>query len=342
MTVTIEGAMGNSRLTVREIAQLAGVSVATVSRVSNGTGQVSPEMRERVLAAIEAYGYRPSRLGQALARSRHGAVGLVFPGLAGPYFSEVIQGFESEAVQSRTSVHILCTHLREDSEAQVVEMARSVDGLAILGGTVSDRTITEVARIVPVVVLAGDAPSGVATIQVRNADAMAELTTHLLTRHGLTRLAFVGNPDGSPDVSQRWHGFLAAHQEAGRTPPTEPIRVGLQQPDGVLAAEQAFDGSTRPEAVVCANDETALGVLVGALGRGLRVPDDVVITGFDDNPMAALVSPPLTTVRQPVRELAARAARAVLDRAVAPAAATLPTQLVIRRSCGCTDRGERT
>lgn len=341
VTVTIEGAMGNSRMTVREIARLAGVSVATVSRVSNGTGQVSPEMRERVLAAIKAHGYRPNRLGQALARSRHGAVGLVFPGLAGPYFSELIQGFESEAVQSRASVHILCTHLREDSEAQVVDMARNVDGMAILGGTVSDEVIREVASVVPVVVLAGDAPTGIPAIQVRNADAMAELTGHLFTQHGLSRLAFVGNPDGSPDVSQRWQGFLAAHRAAGRTPPAEPIRVGLQQHDGVLAAEQAFDGRTRAEAVVCANDETALGVLVGALGRGLRVPDDVLITGFDDYPMAALVSPPLTTVRQPVRELAAAAARAVLDPAATSAAAVLPTKLVIRRSCGCSDHGGR-
>src|SRR5690349_14942854 len=93
-TLGSEALVSNSRMTVREIARLAGVSVATVSRVSNGTGQVSPEMRRRVLDAIEAHGYQPHHLGQALAAGKHGAVGLVFPGLAGPYFGGLIQGFE--------------------------------------------------------------------------------------------------------------------------------------------------------------------------------------------------------------------------------------------------------
>ncbi|MFB9236523.1 LacI family DNA-binding transcriptional regulator [Plantactinospora siamensis] len=335
--------MGNSRVTVREIARLAGVSVATVSRVSNGTGQVSPEMRRRVLEAIEKHGYRPDHLGRALAARRHGALGLVFPGLSGPYFTELIQGFESEAVPSQASVHILCTHLREDSDAQVLEMGRRVDGVAVIGGTISDTALSRLAEMVPVVVVAGEAPGGVPSIRVENTASMAALTRHLLVDHGLRDLVFVGNPEGSPDVTQRWTGFLDAHRSLGLRPPAAPVAVGLQQADGVLAAERllrAGRGVRRPEGVVCANDETALGVLVGALGRGLRVPQDVVITGFDDAPMAALVTPGLTTVRQPVRDLAAEAARIVLtavDRPGAPAPGdlVLPTEPVLRRSCGC-------
>ncbi|MER7893168.1 LacI family DNA-binding transcriptional regulator [Micromonospora sp. NPDC094482] len=333
--------MGNSRVTVREIARLAGVSVATVSRVSNGTGQVSEEMRRRVLEAIEQHGYRPDHLGRALAARRHGALGLVFPGLSGPYFTELIQGFESEAVPARASVHILCTHLREDSDDQVLEMARRVDGVAVIGGTISDPALLRLAEMVPVVVLAGRGPETVPSVSVDNEPAMTRLTRHLLVDHGLRRLSFVGNPDGSPDISDRWAGFRAAHRELDLTPPAEPLRVAMQQPDGVLAAEQLFrDPATAPQAVVCANDEIALGALVGALGRGLRVPEDVVITGFDDAPMAALVSPPLTTVRQPVRDLAAEAARLILAAVDAPGAPApdsivLPTDFVVRRSCGC-------
>lgn len=327
-----------SRPTVREIARIAGVSVATVSRVSNGTGQVSDDMRRRVLDAIERHGYRPDHRGRALAARRHGAVGLVFPGLAGPYFGELIQGFESEAVQSRTSVHILCTHMRRDADEQVAEMSRRVDGLAVLGGTVSDRTLLELSRVLPVVVLAGTGPAPIPSVRVENRDAMAALTTHLLADHGLRRLAFVGSPDGSPDISERWDGFRAAHRAAGRTPPRTPVRVGMQQQDGVLAADQILGRGPAPEAIVCANDETALGVLVGALGRGLRIPEDVVVTGFDDAPMAALVAPPLTTVRQPVRELAAETARHLLAAAAGhppPPDVVLPTELVLRGSCGC-------
>ncbi|MEU4639478.1 LacI family DNA-binding transcriptional regulator [Micromonospora sp. NPDC023814] len=332
--------MGNNRVTVREIARLAGVSVATVSRVWNGTGQVSEEMRRRVLEAIEEHGYRPDHLGRALAARRHGALGLVFPGLSGPYFTELIQGFESEAVPARASVHILCTHMREDSDAQVLEMARRVDGIAVIGGTISEPVLLRLAEMVQVVVLAGRGTGTVPSVSVDNAPAMTRLTRHLLVDHGLRDLAFVGNPDGSPDISERWDGFLAAHGELALTPPAEPVRVAMQQPDGVLAAEQLLRDGAAPQAVVCANDEIALGVLVGALGRGLRVPEDLVITGFDDAPMAALVSPPLTTVRQPVRDLAAEAARLILNAVEAPGAAApdsivLPTELVVRRSCGC-------
>ncbi len=332
--------MRHGRLTVREIARLAGVSVATVSRVSNGTGQVSEETRRRVLRAIEEHGYRPHHLGRALAARRHGAVGLVFPGLSGPYFSELIQGFESEAVQTRTSVHILCTHLRADSDAEVIEMAHRVDGLAVLGGTVSPDTLEELAVMLPVVVLAGDGHSAVPAVRVDNAAAMATLTRHLLADHGLRRLEFVGDPSGSPDVTERWEGFRQAHRQLELPPPRAPIRVGLQQPDGVYAAEQLLRRAIRPQGIVCANDETALGLLVGASGRGLRVPDDLVITGFDDIPMAALVSPPLTTVRQPVRDLAAQTARLLLQAAAGGVdrpdeGLVLPTDLVVRGSCGC-------
>lgn len=333
--------MGNSgRMTVREMARLAGVSVATVSRVCNGTGQVSEALRRRVLASIEAHGYRPDHRGQALAARRHNAVGLVFPGLGGPYFGELIQGFESEAVQARASVHILCTHLREDSDEQVIEMARRVDGLAVIGGTVADATVRLLAAGLPVVTLAGTGPGGVPSIRAENRDAMRALTAHLLVVHGRTDLVFVGNPDRSPDVRERWHGFRAAHTELGLTVRRRPVRVDMRQEDGVSAADGLLRRRPVPQAVVCANDETALGVLVGVLGAGVQVPADIVITGFDDVPMAAVVSPGLTTVRQPIRELGAETARQLLRAAggsggTAPPGCVLPTELVIRRSCGC-------
>jgi len=342
------GTLSNSnRMTVREMARLAGVSVATVSRVFNGTGQVSEEMRQRVLESIKAHGYRPDHRGQALAARRHNAIGLVFPGLAGPYFAELIQGFEQEAVRARASVHILCTHLREDSDEQVIEMARRVDGLAVIGGTVSDEAVLTLAGRLPVVTLAGTGPGAVPSIRAENKVSMHALTTHLLADHGLADLIFVGSPDGSPDVSERWDGFRAAHRDLGRPVRHRPVRVGLAQEDGVMVADSLLRRKTVPQAVVCANDETALGMLMGALGAGVRVPDDIVITGFDDVPMAALVSPGLTTVRQPIRELAAETARQLL-RAIpgpdsaAPHGRLLPTELVVRRSCGCAAAGTST
>jgi LacI family transcriptional regulator len=331
-------------LTARELAKLAGVSVATVSRVSRGIGQVSPETRRRVLAAIEAHGYRPSHLGRALAERRHGSLGLVFPGLSGPYYAELIQGFESEAVKARASVHILCTHLRDDSDEQVLEMAYRADGIAVLGGTVSDATLEQLKEMAPVVLLAADPAPGVHTVTVDNAAAMESLTAHLLDTHRARTFAFVGDPTGSPDVTGRWTGFRRALESAGLTPPRTPVRVALQQHDGVVAADRLLARAALPDAIVCANDELALGVLIRLLSRGVDVPGDVAVTGFDDAPMAELVRPTLTTVRQPVRELAATTARTLLDLVdreggdQAASTTVLSTEVVVRRSCGCRPR----
>ena len=264
-TLRKRDALSNSnRMTVREMARLAGVSVATVSRVFNGTGQVSEEMRQRVLESIKAHGYQPDHRGRALAARRHNAVGLVFPGLAGPYFAELIQGFEQEAVQSRASVHILCTHLREDSDEQVIEMARRVDGLAVIGGTVSDDAVLAPRR--PACRSSrwrAPAPGPCRRSGPRTRAAMHALTTHLLVDHGLTDLIFVGSPDGSPDVSERWDGFRAAHRDLGRAP-CGAARSGsaCARRTACTAADQLLRRRPVPQAIVCANDETALGVLV--------------------------------------------------------------------------------
>jgi len=129
--------MASKRPTVREIAEIAQVSIATVSRVSRGTGQVRPELRQRVLRVIEEQGYRPNQLGRALAERKHGSIAIVFPGLSGPYFSELIQGFESEAMEAGTGVHIVGTHKRAAADGDVLAMSARVDGIAVHGGTVS-------------------------------------------------------------------------------------------------------------------------------------------------------------------------------------------------------------
>jgi LacI family transcriptional regulator, galactose operon repressor len=332
--------MGNSRVTVRRVAEMAGVSPATVSRVSRGSTQVSPELRDRVLRVIEEHGYKPSHFGRALAERRHGALGLVFPGLSGPYFSELIQGFESEALETGDSVLLLASHSRADTDATVIDLADRVDGMAIHGGTVSLAAIERIAEQVRVVVMASEAGPAHASVSADNT-IVEKLTRHLLVDHGYRRLAFVGTPDGSPDVTIRWESFLAAHRATDREPPAEPVRVGLQQSDGAIAGRQLLTGDDRPDAVVCANDETALGLLLWSLGHGFRVPQDVAITGFDDMPMAALVRPDLTTVRQPIRELAATTARLLADPLGQPAGdIVLPTDLMLRGSCGCGTGGD--
>jgi LacI family transcriptional regulator len=331
--------MSNRRVNVRWVAEQAGVSPATVSRVSRGSANVSPELRERVLRVIEEHGYRPNHFGRALAEQRHGSLGLVFPGLSGPYFSELIQGFESEALATGDQVLLLSSHYRSDTDAKVLDLAGRVDGMAIHAGTVSDAMVGRVSQHIRVVVMADKAGPAHASVSTDNSTVGA-LTRHLLVDHGYRRLAFVGTPEGSPDVTGRWEAFLAAHRETRFEPPAGPTLVGLTQADGAIAAQKLLDGGTAPpDAVVCANDETALGLMLGALGRGMRVPEDLAVTGFDDMPMAALVQPGLTTVRQPVRELATASAKLLHAPLTQRDGDTvLRTEVVLRGSCGCPDR----
>jgi len=326
--------------TVREVADRAGVSIATVSRVARGIGQVAPDTRQRVLTAIEELGYRPSHLGRALVERRHLALGIVFPGLSGPYYTEVIGGFESEAVAARQSVLILGTHLLGHSDDQVLEIATRVDGLAMFGGTVEPATIRRlVASGLPTVLLASPPLAGAPSVRSENVRAARRLTDHLIRGHGHERIVFVGNPDGSPDVTERWRGFCEAFRDANLEPPAEPVRSGLDQAAGLRATAALLDAADPPRAMFCANDETAFGAYKSAAARGVRIPDELAITGWDDVPLASLVSPPLTTVRQPMRELGALTARRLLaginlaDRD--PPEVILNTELIIRSSCGC-------
>jgi LacI family transcriptional regulator len=333
--------MARSSPTVRKVADHAGVSIATVSRVTRRPGLVASETRERVERAISELGYRPSHFGQALVDRRHSAIGVVFPGLSGPYYYDVIQGFEAEAIAARLSVLILGTHHVRNDE-QVLDMATRVDGIAILGGTAKDETIRTLDHQgMPLALLAQHPVDEVPAVRIDNFTAMENLTGHLLDAHDLHSIAFLGDPTNSPDLTDRWNGFVAAHCGRGLKPPGGPIKIVLDQPSGLRAVSNLLAGPNAPRAIVCANDEIALGAYAAAAAAGVRIPDDLALTGFDDIPMAGLLSPGLTTVAQPMRELGARVARLLLAQIRGDPPGTpdviLPTRLLIRGSCGCRD-----
>ncbi|GIM94875.1 LacI family DNA-binding transcriptional regulator [Paractinoplanes toevensis] len=317
-----------SKATIYQVAQLAGVSIATVSRAMRDSDLVTQQTRERVWAAARQLRFTPSRLGRSLAEGRHAANGIVFPDLVGPYYAEVILGYEAAAAGFGSSVLILATSGRDDAEAAVRELAGRVDGLTVMGQTVPDEVITSLA--VPVVLLARDPVPGVDTVRARNAGTAKQLVEHLLG-HGHRRFTFVGDPDVAPDVRGRWDGVRQALSKA------EPPHLVRTQGFDLEAGERAPLQPGR--AVVCANDEIALGVLLAAEKAGLRVPEDLAVTGWDDLLAARFAG--LTTVRQPMRELGATAARWLnrritedTEHPAAPRRRVLPTRLVVRRSCG--------
>jgi LacI family transcriptional regulator len=332
--------MGLKGPTLHEVANLAGVSIATVSRVARGLEHVSQETRDRVIAAIDELNYRPSHFGRALVKRRHGALGIVFPGLRGPYYSEVIHGFELAAIEAELSLLILGTELLPSAEHQVLGMADRADGLAIMGATVGDDLIRRLAaRGVPLVTMARTRIDGIPNTRVDNYSSTVALVTHLIHDHGYARLAFVGNIIGAPDAADRWAGFLQAHRNAQLTPPISPLSTAWEQASGVQAAWQLLDMSERPQAVVCGNDEIATGMLSAFARTGVRVPDDIAVTGWDDGPYSEYTTPPLTTVSQPARALGSETARILLaminGNGDVPGEVVLSTEPVLRASCGC-------
>jgi len=192
-----------SKATIYQVAQRAGVSIATVSRALRDSELVTAATRERVRAAAEELRFTPSRLGRSLAEGRHAANGIVFPDLVGPYYAEVVLGYESAAAKLGSSVLILATNGRPDAGAAVRELAGRVDGLTVMGQTVGDDLIASLA--LPVVLLARDPVPGIDTVRAENERTARALAEHL-AGHGHRRFVFLGDPEGSPDVAGRYAG----------------------------------------------------------------------------------------------------------------------------------------
>lgn len=328
-----------SEPTIYAVAERAGVSIATVSRVLRGTAPVAEPTRTRVLAAVESLGYRPSRSARSLAEGQHAANGIVFPDLSGPYFAEVVLGYEEVVAELGRSVLILSTHGRAAAREMVLDLAARVDGMVVLGRTVDDSVLLEVAaRGRPVVALARAPVDGVDSVSAENTEAARRLSAHLVSEHGVRRIAFLGDAASSRDTSERWEGFRRGLAEHGIAAPRAPVACRFDEASGHEAAARLLAGRARPQALVCANDEIALGAITAAEEAGLRVPDDVAVTGWDDVMAARHARPGLTTVRQPMRELGAWAAHrldARLRGDTGPARhEVMPTQLVVRGSCG--------
>ena len=355
--------------TVYDVADRAGVSIATVSRVLRSPDAVRPVTRERVLDAVSALGYVPSSSARGLAERRTGVLGLYFPGFDAAeeapaldvladhetapftvvhddgddegrqtslFLDEVLRGAELEAWKQ--GFVLMVGVGRDDPDRSTVrDMAGRVDGLMVLASSVPEDVLKRLSRRIPVVVLSGP-PRGdhYDHVTVSNAEAMTELTRRVLSQAGEGRLAFLAGPADSPDGTQRWEGFAAALVEAGR--PLDEVtmlRGDFTRASGRRAAEDLV-ASGVPSALISANDQMALGALDVFRAAGVHVPDDVLVTGFDGIQAAALSRPPLTTIRQPMIELG-RAAVQVLARRLehpdaAPVLTHLPVEILLRES----------
>jgi LacI family transcriptional regulator len=341
------------------VAREAGVSTATVSRVIHGLDRVRPSTRQRVLKVIDALGFVPDGAAQSLARHRKEVIGLVGFKCPGPgtdieqegllFLDEVMRG--AEALLSKIGWSLLISVLPRggdltDAVGRLQKISAKVDGLIIAEGTVLDAgQLALLAARIPVALVAGcSGETHADVIHADNCAGTSALVRHLVEQHGRTRLCYVSGPLEAPDARERLTAFeeaLARHPGVRQTGSYEGLFTALS---GQLAVREILAGPLRdpPDALVCGNDQMAIGAVRELQTAGLRVPADIAVVGFDDIHSGALLQVPLTTVRQPMQQLGERACSRLLERIADPGlpleVESLPAPLVVRESCGCPGR----
>jgi DNA-binding LacI/PurR family transcriptional regulator len=327
---------------IRDVAQRAGVSIATVSRTVNGISTVAPELAERVWSAVREVGYVPNTQARALVSGRSHLLGLVVSEITNPFFPELVQEFENLAVEQGYEVFIGSTNYDAvRTEALIRRMLqRSVDGVAIMTFGIEEELIQKlVEHVFPLVFV--DAGPDLPNIRVLKVDYRAgihEAVQHLAAL-GHRQIAFISGPLRMRSAVARCDAFLESMAELGLAVPPQHVVEGTHTMEGgIKAMEQILQSADLPTAIVCSNDMTALGVLHGLHRTTHSVPNDVSVVGFDDIHLAQFMLPPLTTVQMSCKHLAAAAVQALRagiepDNPLAQQKEwPIPTRLVVRQS----------
>jgi LacI family transcriptional regulator len=345
----------SSASTLYDVARQAGVSTATVSRVVHGHDRVHPSTRQRVLGVIDALGYVPDSAAQSMVLKRKEVIGLVAIESRGPdtdieqdgllFIEEVLRGVEYPLSQLGWSVLISVLRSADQADAYrwLQKISAKVDGMLIAEGIVPSEQLARLAARIPVVLVAGSPEEPHAdVVHADNRAGTEALVRHLVEQHGKTRLYYVAGPPEAPDARERRRVFEQALARYQGVRLEGCFKGRFAAVSGQLAVRELLAARHRelPDAIVCGNDQMAIGAMRELRMAGIRVPADIAVAGFDDMHLGALLAPTLTTVRQPMRLLGERACSMLLDRIADPAlprrVERLVTTLVVRESCGCT------
>jgi LacI family transcriptional regulator, repressor for deo operon, udp, cdd, tsx, nupC, and nupG len=346
----VAGSTGAGEAAVRggsiaTVARRAGVSVATVSRVLNGHTTVRPATRERVLAEIEASGYRVNELARNLRTAESRLLLTMVPDFGNPFYAEIVRGIDSVARQHGYFMLLCDTGAdagRERSYFDLLRRHRADGAICLDPATVqqaNQMSADESTALPWVACCEFDPAMGVPYVGIDNFQAARDAVRHLIAS-GRCRIGLINSDDHYLYAQQRRDGYLAALAEAG-IEAREEWRVNVNCLDYDAGAQAAAElmrlrRSVAPDAIFAVSDTLAVGVINGLRGVGWCVPDDVAVVGFDDIALAAQIDPPLTTIAQPMRELGETAARLLLRRLADPRAnvpgVLLPHRLVIRQS----------
>ncbi|MGC2617798.1 MAG: LacI family DNA-binding transcriptional regulator [Acidobacteriaceae bacterium] len=330
-------------MNIREVARLAKVSTATVSRTINGSDKVTPKTKERVQRAIEELKFYPNTWARALGSGRSSLYGLIISDITNPFFPELVKSFEDIAVQHGQEVLVANTNYDPARMEVCVSrmLQRKVDGVAIMTSEMEERLITEFeSREIPLVFLDTGHVRALASNIVVDYAAGVEAAVEHLVLLGHTEIAFIAGPETLRSARTRREAFAQCLERRGL--PKGEVEEGNHQVDGGHEAmARLLDGPRRVTAVLASNDMTAIGALGAIHERGLRVPEDISIVGFDDIAISAFTQPALTTVklsREEIARLAFRALYASRDGGKGGEFTVQPT-MVVRRSTGPASRG---
>ena len=325
--------------TIDELAALSGVSRATVSRVLNG-GSVSEKTRLRVQTVLGETNYRPNAAARSLASGRSNVVGVVMHIdshllFQDPYFGQLMQGMSTALADRSAGMMLWLGNRSKEETLGTIVSTGLLDGVVVTANDLDDPLVDGLlASSLPTVLVGHRKADRTASyVDVDNVHAADTMTAHLVSI-GRTRIGYITGSPHNVAAVDRLAGYRRAMQRAGLADEDLIVEGDFNAPSGVAGAATLLERGV--DAIFCANDATALGALETIHARGIRVPEDVALAGFDDLEFAAHLDPPLTTVRQGVREQGAEAVsnlfQLIEDRSGSPRRVLLPTELVIRQS----------
>lgn len=328
-------------VTIKDVAREANVSVATVSRVLNGSGPVSAETQNRIREVAGRLRYVPHGGARSLITSKTDTLGVLLPDLYGEFFSEVIRGMDDTA--QRHGFHLIISRAhatRHGIETAIRAMRGRVDGVVAMSPDLDAESLLNVPATLPVVFLCS-APRGkeIDSLIIDNCRGARSMVKHLIGL-GHQRIAIIKGAPRNHDAAERLRGYRQALRDDGLKPERSlELEGGFTEAGGYAAALQILELDPRPTAVFAANDSMAIGALSAFRESGLRVPEDIAVAGFDDIPLARYMDPPLSSVRVPIWDLGARAVEMLLHGIThkndhARKRERVRTQLIIRESCG--------
>ncbi len=306
----------NTKVTIQDIADRANVSKSTVSRVLNDTTPVNPEKRRAVLAAMKELDFQPNFLARSLAGGRSMTVGIVTQNIGTPFYDLVAQGIVQKLVDTNYSPIFADGRWNQSIEEQAVQtlISRQVDGLIIVGGYLTEKTLFDLKNLKPTILIARHLDNWEnQSFHIDNLKAAQNATKHLID-HGHTKIAFIKGKEEHTDAGLRFEGYKQALRDAGVTFDPQLICAGdFTGQSGCQAVASLYDRNAEFTAIFGANDTMIYGARLELHRRGISVPDQVSLVGFDDLPTSEFVIPPLTTVAQPTIEMGKTAATALLN-----------------------------